>query len=354
MMAAISDAQGRALASVLERCQPRLAANGTPGFNVGPSAAAAELTGRLRAAGHVEDASSALTLTLEQQRQYLALLPACARHVALESRVAFALTARGKTDDQAGSYGRQFRDAAGKPTVRSKEWYIRLVQAYAAELCGLGPDGALAASKLQALGGALAKADLKAMAGSASCSGNDPLAALMSVCETHMTADVVATIKRHAEQLAPVLFGLDAEVGVTGTKLYDGKLVLSFLARIAVRQLDIPFSDFGLAADGAAIVDEALVRDLIFVLMTLHQPASKRYTPPAGEHGLRVRRALEALASLPALGSTLMLCDTGADPNEDDLCAIFMMINTCLLIDKELTVPSMPPSMPSNQSCVSM
>lgn len=344
MMAAISDTQGRVLRSVVERCRPRFAANGTPGFNVGSSPAAAELTTVMTEAGIVEDASSALTLTLKEQQVYLDLLPPCAKHVALESRVAFALTARGKTDDGAGSYGRQFRDGTGKPTVRPKEWYVRLAKAFAAKLALAGGEGPAAAAKLQALAKALEHADMDRLAseGKVISETRDALGALLCVCEPHMTADLVATLKAHAEDLAPVLLSLDAEVGVTGTKLYDGKLVLSFFARMAVRELRLTYADFGLGPDGSSVVDRELVRDIILVLMSLHRPASKRYTPPSAQAMTCVRHVLDVFGALPFHGSTLMLCDTGVDPNEDDLCAIMMVINVYLLVERELSAPFSP------------
>ena len=62
MMAAISDAQGRALTTLLnsDRCSS-FVANGAPGFNVGCSAASIGLTRTMRRAGLVEDSSEAHT-----------------------------------------------------------------------------------------------------------------------------------------------------------------------------------------------------------------------------------------------------------------------------------------------------
>jgi len=192
LMSAISDAQGRALRYVIERCRPRFAANGAPGFNVGPSPAGAELTAVMQRAGIVEEASSALTLTIEEQSTYFDLLPDCARHVALESRVAFPLTARGKTEDLAGSYGRQFRDSQGKPTHRPKAWYVRLATEYASELSRVGGDGPAAAAVLRALAAALEAADLEALAaqGRVVSETMDTLGALLYVCDPFMTPEV--------------------------------------------------------------------------------------------------------------------------------------------------------------------
>ena len=63
MMAAISDAQGRALTTLLnsDRCSS-FVANGAPGFNVGCSAASIGLTRTMCRAGLVEDSSEAHTI----------------------------------------------------------------------------------------------------------------------------------------------------------------------------------------------------------------------------------------------------------------------------------------------------
>jgi hypothetical protein len=53
----------------------------------------------------------------------------------------------------------------------------------------------------------------------------------------------------------------------------------------------------------------------------------------------RIRHVLDTFGALPFHGATLMLCDTGVDPNEDDLCAIMMVINVYLLVERELSAP---------------
>jgi len=117
-------------------------------------------------------------------------------------------------------------------------------------------------------------------------------------------------------------------VGVTSTQLYDGKLVLSYLALRARGATGAPCAVFGLSADGSGIVDRPLVRDLIFVLMSLHLPRGQRHAPATAELEAKVAAAIDALRRPEMLkGCTLMLCDTGADPNEDDLCAVLVLLN---------------------------
>jgi len=132
------------------------------------------------------------------------------------------------------------------------------------------------------------------------------------VCSKHVTPPVVAEIKAAAELLAPLLVRADAEVGVTSTQLYDGKLALSYLALRARGATGAQCAVFGLSADGSGIVDRPLVRELIFVLMSLHLPRRQRHVPATPDLEAKVAAAIDALRRPEILkGCTLMLCDTG-------------------------------------------
>uniref|UniRef100_A0A6V2TA19 Uncharacterized protein n=1 Tax=Emiliania huxleyi TaxID=2903 RepID=A0A6V2TA19_EMIHU len=62
--------------------------------------------------------------------------------------------------------------------------------------------------------------------------------------------------------------------------------------------------------------------------MSLHLPRGQRHAPATAELEAKVAAAIDALRRPEMLkGCTLMLCDTGADPNEDDLCAVLVLLN---------------------------
>ena len=148
-MAGMSRVQASEFVQLAERT-PAYAMNGIPGFNIGAANpdAPAHLE-RLKAGGGlVEDASAACLFSVSEQQLYLQTLPPLARGVAMRSRVTFPFTARGRTDDGCGAYGRQFRDTHDKPTRRSTEWYASLAldyaEALAAETGGGGSEEAAA------------------------------------------------------------------------------------------------------------------------------------------------------------------------------------------------------------------
>lgn len=420
----MSDEQGASLKRVIAERHCRFGINGTPGFNIGFSEKAAELTrwlqdrasqankasppqaaqGLVRGQGIVEDASVALVVNLEEHATYLGLLPRTAQLAAKQSRVAFPLTARGRTSDGAGSYGRQastaetplrhtplrdtgstgppdalalalpnpsfahtrqFRDAEERPTTRERGWFIRLAEAYARELGKSHPESA---QRLAELADALLHADLSAMAEAGEVKGDkDELGALLQVCDEFVRPEVVAAMHASAERLFHILIKCDAEVGVVQSKIYDAKrvlpmaaagagwsalpsppavvgdrLALSMAVQLAVEAgLPAGYGEFGLGEPDergmSAVCDRPLVRDLVFTLMSLHKDKDKgRYVPQDEELRRRVDAALNCLQRLPVRMRQLMICDTGVDPNEDDLVAIMMVANINLLCEGKL------------------
>ena len=302
---------------------------------MGFSSKAAELTKLLQnGGGLVEDATSALVLTLEQQSEYLSLLPEVCSDVAKRARVLFPLTARGRTSDGCGSYGRQFRDKMDRSTSREPEWYARLAEKFAMDLSSLLDDApaAAAAELLLECAAAVRSANLSLMVERGEVEGDlDELGAVMRVCAPYATQPcVLSAMKQHARLLYTSLAALDKEIGVTSTKLYDAKLVLSAAARIAVEQRatdDADFAAFGLASDCLQIVDQELFYDLTMFLLTLHRSRRDRR---AWRHS-KSEGALHILSRTRLPPRTLILSDAGVDPNEDDIAAIMIWINLQLL-----------------------
>ena len=171
----------------------------------------------------------------------------------------------------------------------------------------------------------------------------DELGALLQVCDEFVRPEVVASMHTSAERLFPILVACDAKVGVVQSKIYDAKLVLSMVAKRAVEAglrggggEPATYAAFGLGEPDAdtgkvPVEDRELVRDLVFTLMSLHRETSEGlYLPPA-QTRWRVRAALALCKQLPVLKKGLMICDTGVDPNEDDLGAIMIVANLNLL-----------------------
>eukprot|EP00658_Telonema_sp_P-2_P025238 TRINITY_DN20164_c0_g1_i2.p1 TRINITY_DN20164_c0_g1~~TRINITY_DN20164_c0_g1_i2.p1 ORF type:complete len:325 (-),score=49.66 TRINITY_DN20164_c0_g1_i2:124-1098(-) len=274
----------------------------------------------------VEDASAALTLSLRERSVYVASLPAAAQSVCLRSRVAFPFTSRGSNTDGCGAYGRQFRDGEGRATRRSKRWYVELMKKYAVVLEHHGCTAT--ARELQQLATEMGgRVDL------------DSHEEVMQYMVARVSEGMVAEIRREAGVLHPVLEEMDASVGVLGTKLYDAKLVLS---AIAIQAADSGVQDavrvFGFELDSSTIADAVLVHDVIMSLMTLHLDDRRRYRSCTRTQEVRV--ALEIVKGLVPVGRELFLCDTGADPNEDDVAAILVRVNANLLADGTLDLPA--------------
>ena len=326
--------------------------NGCPGFNLGE--AKRQEAWLLAGGGLVEDASAAAVFTTEQQQTYMTILPPLAASVAMRSRVTFPLTARGSTGDGCGPYGRQFRDAHDQPTRRSVGWYADLTAAYGAALDasargskGRGASATPAADRAARAEAAAAMRRLAAALGALPSRAS--LDRVLACCADHVNASVIDTLRDHASVLYPLLVAADRQVGVVATKIYDAKLTLSTIARHAAAHGVAPLAAFGLADDGSATNDAELMRELLLTLMSLHLPAAASGGASAlssASGGVRYRSrthagAIDALlgvlaaSRLPPL-SELYLCDTGVDPNEDDLAAILVRINVNLLIDGRL------------------
>ena len=94
----------------------------------------------------VSDAAAALTVSLAEYEVYMGVLPHAAQLMAKQSRVPFPFTAKGKTADGCGPYGRQFRDETNAPTKRRAAWYASLAAEYADTLATLKDSAALEAS----------------------------------------------------------------------------------------------------------------------------------------------------------------------------------------------------------------
>jgi len=345
----MSPQQGNSLRHTLSTSRCPFGVNGTPGFNIGFGEAAEELTDYLQASagdgdGIVENATAALVITLEEHQTYMNLLPRSAQLAAKQSRVAFPLTARGHTKEGAGSYGRQFRDKDDQPTIRNRHWFSELADRYAAEL---GWSNRGAAKNLEKLSKELLEVDLQWMVSNGEVIGDlNELGAILKVCDQFVKPEVVAAMHSSAERLYPILVKCDEAVGVTQSKIYDAKLVLSLVVKrvidagLLLSGVPATYSDFGLEEPtrcGMMLVAEReLVRDLIFVLMSLHRPSGGLYMPCSDSLRSRVRNLLKLLARLPVLRAGLMLCDTGVDPNEDDLAAIMMVVNLNLLANGQL------------------
>jgi hypothetical protein len=347
----MSSQQGASLQQTLEQSRCPFAANGTPGFNVGFGPAATALTQflqeEMRPPGIVDDASAALIVGIDEHRTYISLLPRSAQLAAKQSRVAFPLTARGQTRDGAGSYGRQFRDKDDEPTMRKREWFMDLAGRYTKELSSSHRQ---AAETLAGVTEALRVADLEAMVEEGDVIGDpNELGAILRVCDQVCKPEVIAAMHSSADRLFPILVQCDEAVGVVQSKIYDAKLVLSFAAKRAIDAgcttpdgAPATYATFGLATPerpgGKSMVsNRELVRDLVFVLMSLHrQPGDGLYLPPGDGVRAQVISAIAVLAQLPVLREGLMICDTGVDPNEDDLTAIMMVCNLNMLAEGQL------------------
>jgi hypothetical protein len=86
------------------------------------------------------------------------------------------------------------------------------------------------------------------------------------------------------------------------------------------------------------VAHRELVRDPVFVLMSMHrQQGDGRYVPPDEAVRARVDSANAVLAQLPVLRNGLRICDTGVDPNEDDLSAMMMVCNLNMLCEGKLS-----------------
>ncbi len=352
-MAAISDEQGSSLKAVIKRNGIKYAANGTPGFNTGFGEEPKILDELLRSKGQIsENTTCALVINIDEHKEYLALLPPTAQRVAMESRVAFPFTQAGRLTDDHGPYGRQFIDINGDKTFRNNEWFMSLARLFADAL--ERKNESLAANKLRDLAKALLELTREQF----------ELTATMRICIAHVGNEtgVPDVMRKHADVLFPILVDADRGVGVVQTKIYDAKLVLSMMARRANmehekiknkikdekiknkikdetrKEIVISYAGFGLLErdeNGCLhIEDPALVRDIVFTLMSLHRGADIYI--PAADTFERVKNAVECFRAMDLLENGLMICDTGADPNEDDLAAIMMVMNLNRLAEKHL------------------
>jgi hypothetical protein len=208
-----------------------------------------------------------------------------------------------------------------------------------------------AAETLSGVTEALRVADLEAMVEEGDVIGDpNELGAILRVCDQFCKPEVIAAMHSSAERLFPILVQCDEAVGVVQSKIYDAKLVLSFAAKRAIDAgcttdsgALATYATFGLAAPErpggkSMVANRELVRDLVFVLMSLHrQPGEGLYLPPDDGMRAQVSTAIGVLAQLPVLKEGLMICDTGVDPNEDDLTAIMMICNLNLLSQGKLS-----------------
>ena len=342
-MAAVSQTQAADYVA-LTNATPTYGMNGAPGFNLGTTNPdAALILQQLHAnGGLVEANAAACVFSTEQQEEYLASLPLPAQQVAMRSRVAFPFTARGKIDDGCGSYGRQYRDRNDRPTKRPATWYADLASQYALVLRSTPPRG----GEVDAVGTAVALERLADALRAAKMPANDDATALgatLDICARHVGPTAVATLRDCAAALFPLLVQADRAIGVEATKIYDAKLVLSMVVRRAVAAGITSYAAWGLREpDGSAVADHGLVHAAVMTLMTCHLPASDdgggpvRFESP--EYGAHLRALVRALVEAPLrLGpKVLFLCDTGADPNEDDLAAILLHVNVNLLLEGRL------------------
>lgn len=72
------------------------------------------------------------------------------------------------------------------------------------------------------------------------------------------------------------------------------------------------------------------------MLMLLHREDAGGIYIPAAETYDRVKRAIGICGNLPLLKRGVMICDTGVEPNEDDLAEIMMVTNLNLLAQGNL------------------
>jgi len=283
--------------------------------------------------GVVEESKHALVLTIEQHAKYMLLLPRGAQVEAKKSRVAFPLTAKGKTDDGAGSYGRQFRDKDDKPTTRDKPWFLELMDKYANQL---DQSSTVMAEAMRIAKQKLAAADVPKLV--AEGAGKDELDALLNFLVPFMTSELVGAMHAAAHELYEILVKMDEKVGVTSSKIYDAKLVISAIARRAVEHKGAPltYADFGLNGDGRTIANSKRLLEIMCVMMSLHRPPKQRHKCETPDEESHVRRVLSALTQLAPYKNVLMLVDTGTDPNEDDVAAIMLVVNYNLLVTNNI------------------